>query len=353
MSELPPRLTPRDSGDAWVEGPDGRRFWGRYGAAGLLVHDPAAGILLQHRAEWSHFGGTWGLPGGARHEGESAVAGAIREAGEEAGVPADALAIAFTSVLDLGFWSYETVVARAARPFDPRIGDAESLELRWVPVEDVSALPLHPGFGASWPRLRERLGEHIRVVVDAANVVGSRPDGWWKDRAGAAARLIGRVEALADHGVDADDFGLGPGRVWPAVSVVLEGAARAGAEPGAGGPAVGAGAGGTRVGDQEAAEAAQAPADRVGAATVRIVHASASGDDEIVAEVERVRGSGPAEREPTARASGREADAEPLRLTVVVTADRELSRRVSALGAEVRGPRWLLDQLDAADARRG
>jgi hypothetical protein len=27
------------------------------------------------------------------------------------------------------------------------------------------------------------------LVVDAANVVGSRPDGWWKDRAGAARRL--------------------------------------------------------------------------------------------------------------------------------------------------------------------
>lgn len=27
------------------------------------------------------------------------------------------------------------------------------------------------------------------LVVDGANVVGSRPDGWWKDRAGAARRL--------------------------------------------------------------------------------------------------------------------------------------------------------------------
>src|SRR4051812_3091566 len=111
MTALPP-THPRDSGDAWVEGPDGRRFWGRYGAAGLLVHDETAGILLQHRAEWSHFGGTWGLPGGARHEGESAVDGAIREAEEEAGVPADALRLAFTSVLDLGYWSYVTVVTR-------------------------------------------------------------------------------------------------------------------------------------------------------------------------------------------------------------------------------------------------
>ncbi|MDO9396688.1 MAG: NUDIX hydrolase, partial [Herbiconiux sp.] len=196
MTEVPTPLTPRDSGDAWVEGPDGRRYWGRYGAAGLLVHDPAAGVLLQHRAEWSHFGGTWGLPGGARHEGESAVAGAVREAGEEAGVPADALEIAFTSTLDLGYWSYVTVVTRAARPFTPEIGDAESLELRWVPLDEVERLPLHPGFGSSWPALRARLDERIRIVVDAANVVGSRPDGWWKDRLGAAEKLLTALAAL-------------------------------------------------------------------------------------------------------------------------------------------------------------
>src|SRR5687768_949072 len=102
----PPLSAPRNSGDAWVEGPDGARYWGRFGAAGLLVHDPARGILLQHRAVWSHFGGTWGLPGGARHENESAVEAALREAGEEASVPADACQLLFETVLDLGYWSY-------------------------------------------------------------------------------------------------------------------------------------------------------------------------------------------------------------------------------------------------------
>ena len=146
-----------NSGDAWVEGPDGQRFWGRFGAAGLLVHDLRRGILLQHRADWSHFGGTWGLPGGARHEGETAVEGALREAHEEAAVPPDAVQVLFESVLDLGFWSYTTVVAEAVRPFDAHMADVESIELRWVAVERVVDLPLHPGFGASWPGLRARL----------------------------------------------------------------------------------------------------------------------------------------------------------------------------------------------------
>lgn len=146
-----------NSGDAWVEGPDGERFWGRFGAAGLLVHDSRRGILLQHRADWSHFGGTWGLPGGARHEGESAVDGALREAAEEASVPPDAVSVLFTSVLDLGYWSYTTVVAQAVLPFEAQVSDPESIELRWVAVAQVTGLPLHPGFAASWPELRARL----------------------------------------------------------------------------------------------------------------------------------------------------------------------------------------------------
>ncbi|MGN6763285.1 MULTISPECIES: NUDIX hydrolase [unclassified Leifsonia] len=146
-----------DSGDAWVEGPDGQRFWGRFGAAGLLVHDLRRGVLLQHRADWSHFGGTWGLPGGARHADETAVQGALREAAEEAAVPPEDVRVLFESVLDLGFWSYTTVVAQAIRPFEPHMADVESIELRWVAVPEVTGLPLHPGFAASWPQLRARL----------------------------------------------------------------------------------------------------------------------------------------------------------------------------------------------------
>ncbi len=37
-------------------------------------------------------------------------------------------------------------------------------------------------------------------VVDAMNVIGSRPDGWWRDREGAIARLVGQVERWAGGG---------------------------------------------------------------------------------------------------------------------------------------------------------
>lgn len=220
---------PRDPGDAWAVGPDGTKAWGLFGAAGLLVDDGAGNVLLQHRVEWSHHGGTWGIPGGARHQGEDAVTGALRESAEEAGVPEDGVDLRHTAVLDLGFWTYTTVVGRASRPFDPVIADRESLELAWVPVADVDDLPLHPGFGASWPALRARITTTPHVVVDAANVVGSVPDGWWKDRAGAAARLLDRVTALAAVGVAAAELELPFDRWWPRWTVVLEGEARAAA----------------------------------------------------------------------------------------------------------------------------
>ena len=85
MNDLPRRS--HDKGDAWVFGPGGERYWGTYGAAGLLVWHRTAGVLLQHRVAWSHFGGTWALPGGARHEGEDAGFAALREAHEEAVAP--------------------------------------------------------------------------------------------------------------------------------------------------------------------------------------------------------------------------------------------------------------------------
>ena len=160
MGNIPPLLPPphrRDPGDAWAEGPDGTKYWGRFGAAGLVAWHPSAGILLQHRAEWSHHGGTWGIPGGAIRQGEQAIDGAFREATEEAGVPRELLTVLFTEVFDLGFWSYTTVVAEAAEVFEPVMADGESEALAWIALDDVDSFPLHPGFAASWPALRARL----------------------------------------------------------------------------------------------------------------------------------------------------------------------------------------------------
>ena len=35
-------------------------------------------------------------------------------------------------------------------------------------------------------------------VVDASNVIGSRPDGWWRDRAGATRRLVAQLDRFAE-----------------------------------------------------------------------------------------------------------------------------------------------------------
>ncbi|MGZ0711126.1 NUDIX domain-containing protein (plasmid) [Coraliomargarita sp. W4R53] len=282
---------PRDPGDAWVVSPSGERYWGRFGAAGLLALDVQRGVLLQHRVSWSHFGGTWALPGGARHESESAIDGALRESYEEAGVPDVAVRPRFISVFELDYWSYATVVADVVTPFEPVISDPESYELLWVPVDDVASYPLHPAFEQSWAQLRPLLSLRPSVVIDVANVMGATPDGWWRDRAGAADRLVARLAALASRGVTGDSLEL-PERTWfPSLVAVVEGQAR-----------------GISAVDG-----------------IDVVHAEASGDDAIVAEV-----------------SGRVDAGE---VVTVVTSDRELSERVTMLGAAVHGARWLLDLL--------
>lgn len=285
------RPTPRNPGDAWVVGPDGARYWGRFGAAGLLAVDAVRGILLQHRVSWSHFGDTWGLPGGARHEDESAADAALRESAEEAGVPSGAIRPRLLSVLDLGYWSYTTLIGDVETPFDATISDPESNALEWVPAAVVEERPLHPGFATAWVRLKELVALRPAVVVDVANVVGSVPDGWWRDRAGAADRLLAALEELSSRGIPAAALAL-PEHTWfPEWVAVVEGEGRA-------------------------------AADVDGVAVVR---AERSGDDAIVTEARRLGDAG--------------------RSVTVVTADRELAARCEQAGAVVRGPRWLRDLL--------
>jgi len=120
------------------------------------------------------------------------------------------------------------------------------------------------------------------LIIDGANVVGSRPDGWWRDRAGAARRLHDRLSATE---LPQDE-----------VVLVLEGDARRGRRAGQDG-------------------------------RVRTVHADGSGDDAVVGEVMR----------QVAVGDGRGV--------IVVTADRMLRNRVEAAGAGSRSPGWLLDQM--------
>jgi len=141
----------------------GNPYWGRFGAAGLLLRAPlrdgTPAVLLQHRAPWSHQGGTWGLPGGARDSHETAEEAAVREAHEEAGLPGELLSVrgtVITAEASGTHWTYTTVVADAAELLQTE-ANHESAEMRWVGEDEVDDLPLHPGFAASWQRLRTAL----------------------------------------------------------------------------------------------------------------------------------------------------------------------------------------------------
>lgn len=123
------------------------------------------------------------------------------------------------------------------------------------------------------------------LVVDAANVVGSVPDGWWRDRAKATRRLRDWLALVAASGLDDPRAPEALRDAVIDVVLVVEGKAR-GVE---------------------------------GCLGVRVVAAEGSGDDAIVDVVREGAG----------------------RLTFVATADRELIGRVTELGAAVVGPRMV------------
>ena len=278
-------------GDGWANCEAGHRHWGRHGAAGVLLYhqDDEPYILLQKRSRLSIGGGTWGLLGGARHSHESPVEAALREASEESTLDPSQVRVHWLAGEHHGGWSYETVIGSVPERLDVRPRSFETAQVAWVPASAVEQEKLFPPFAEAWRRLRRSLFRVV-IVVDTANVMGSRADGWWRDRHGAAERL--RDEIAHIDGLDGV-----PGAVadlcHPSIVMVVEGAAR-------------------------------------GVTAVRgvdVVAAPGSGDDTIA---ELAAPSAPDERR------------------VVVTADRELRTRCEAAGASVTGPRWLLDAVRRA-----
>jgi hypothetical protein len=124
----------------------------------------------------------------------------------------------------------------------------------------------------------------VILVVDVANVMGSRPDGWWRDRAAAAERLLAEIAPLRGTAVTTPD---GVELTVTRLLAVLEGRAR----------------------DVEAPDGVEA------------VRATTDGDDAVVAVSSELTAEG--------------------RLVLVVTADRGLRARLPT-GVLVAGPRWLL-----------
>lgn len=139
----------------------------------------------------------------------------------------------------------------------------------------------------------------LHLVVDGANVVGSRPDGWWRDRAGAARRLAGSIVAvLVSRPEDLVEL--------------LDGTTPRSAETAGSDLAVAA------VQVHLVLEGAAKDADLPTHPLLDVVHAPADGDSAIAALAGELAGG-------------------PDRV-LVVTADRALQERVRAAGADVTGP---------------
>jgi 8-oxo-dGTP pyrophosphatase MutT (NUDIX family) len=350
-------------GNGWTTCGQGHRHWGRFGAAGLLAFAPNEGqtcVLLQRRSWRGNHGGTWGPPGGARDSHESAVTAALREAEEECAMPAAAVSVTGIFRDDHGGWSYQTVIASAPRPFPVRAVSSETSQVSWVAAEDVAALDLHPGFAEQWPVLRAAL-QPMEFIVDAANVMGSRPDGWWRDRAGAARRLRDQLAVLAADGVPAlpEEMRAPPLERWfPEFVLVVEGAARSvAAMHAAGSRDTGSRDTGSRdtgsrdTGSRDTGSRDTGSRDTGSRDTgSRDTGARDTGSPHTGwGEAEQAAQPGGRIRVVAARGSGDDTIAELARdlpgRRLVVTADRELRGRCTAAGASVAGPGWLLRQL--------
>jgi 8-oxo-dGTP diphosphatase len=147
-------------GNGWVLCACGSKHWGRHGAAGLLARRPGGRgpqVLLQLRASWTHEGGTWGLPGGARDSHETVLQAATREAHEETRLDASALVELGRHVDDHGPWSYTYVVVEAPAGARAAVANPESDAVEWVDVDRVDQRRLHPALAARWPVLRALL----------------------------------------------------------------------------------------------------------------------------------------------------------------------------------------------------
>jgi 8-oxo-dGTP diphosphatase len=94
------------------------------------------------------------MPGGARDSHEDVVSAALREAAEETALDPHSVRPVDEWVDDHGGWSYTTVVAQALTELALHAANAESIEIRWWPIDEVATLPLHTGFASAWPSLR-------------------------------------------------------------------------------------------------------------------------------------------------------------------------------------------------------
>ena len=165
------------------------------------------------------------------------------------------------------------------------------------------------------------------LVVDVANVMGSRPDGWWRDRAGAASRLMASLVPLVAADVVVPTIGVLPADVSPS-SPVSAGAPKSADAPdsmGSAGAPKSADSADTAVRIDRIVAVIEGQARTATAPPeLEVVLAPADGDTSIVEVAEQVLADGD--------------------VPLVVTADRGLRARLP-FGSRIAGPGWLLGLL--------
>jgi ADP-ribose pyrophosphatase YjhB (NUDIX family) len=127
-------------------GKDGKKYWGRLGG-GILFTDGER-ILLLKRDGNSDYAGHWGIPGGRAKENEAPLDVARRETKEECG-SAEGQRFGHFHDKD-GAHHFHTYLFAIAKPFDVELSK-EHNDHKWVSLEKVEDMKLHPKFKEAWP----------------------------------------------------------------------------------------------------------------------------------------------------------------------------------------------------------
>jgi 8-oxo-dGTP diphosphatase len=149
------------SGDGWVEDGTGRKYWGRYGAAGLFLRhvdpDGTSWFLLAQRSERVHRGhGQWAIPGGAIDAHEAPLDAALREFDEEIGHLPGGWSLRGIHVVEPapGVWSYTTCCLDVtSQPAYSATLSPEHDAADWFTLEAMGGLPLFEPFADALPAL--------------------------------------------------------------------------------------------------------------------------------------------------------------------------------------------------------
>lgn len=134
----------------------------RHRGAGILYTDGKEILLLFRSAEASAHPNTWAPTGGRIEKGEDVLEAAKRESREEIGTLQGKQIAKFND-------AFIMFIFKVTKPFDVRL-NKEHTKYKWVKLDEVEGLKLHPNFKKEWPNYRQAIEKSKRSFKEWLNV---------------------------------------------------------------------------------------------------------------------------------------------------------------------------------------